>query len=87
MLHTVGPDFAIREIFGGNHLTFFDDRTLPFALKTAGFSIRKMHLSPYDPSRPGQPMSLLNIAAVATIEQLGRPFGRMFRMLIYSSKI
>ena len=80
----IGSDFAVNEIFGGNHLTFFDDRTLAAILTKAGFSIREMKLSPYDPSRPGQPISRLSLAAVTAIEQLGRPFNRMFRMLAYA---
>ena len=40
----------------------------------------------YDPSRPGQAISPLNLAAVATAEWLGRPFGRVFRMLVYARR-
>ena len=85
VLNSLGADFAIKEIFGGNHLTFFDDRTLPAALDKAGFSLREVKLSPYDPSRPGQPISLVSLVAVALVEQAGRPFGRMFRMLTYAN--
>lgn len=83
-LGRMGADFAVREIFGSNHLTFFDDRTLRALLLKAGFPIRTMKLSPYDPSRPGQPISPVSLAAVTVIEQLGRPFNRMFRMLAYA---
>ncbi len=83
-LARTGADFAVREIFGSNHLTFFDDRTLRALLSKAGFSIRKMKLFPYDPTRPGQPLSPVSLAAVTVIEQLGRPFNRMFRMLAYA---
>jgi 2-polyprenyl-3-methyl-5-hydroxy-6-metoxy-1,4-benzoquinol methylase len=83
-LNAMGAGFAIREIFGGNHVGFFDDRTLPAALRKSGFEIRAMRLFPYDPSRPGQPVSPLSLAAVTAIEQLGKPFGRMFRMLVYA---
>jgi 2-polyprenyl-3-methyl-5-hydroxy-6-metoxy-1,4-benzoquinol methylase len=85
VLNSLGADFAIKEIFGGNHLTFFDDRTLPVALDKAGFSLREVKHSPYDPSRPGQPISLVSLATVALVEQAGRPFGRMFRMLTYAN--
>ncbi len=84
LLNALGTGFAIGEIFGGNHVGFFDDRTLPVSLHKTGFAVRQMKLFPYDPSRPGQPVSPLSLAAVTAIEQLGKPFGRMFRMLIYA---
>lgn len=83
-LHVVGLNFAVNEIFGSNHVSFFDDRTLPTAVQQEGFTVRQMKLFPYDPDRPGQPASPLSLAAAATLELLGRPFGRMFRLLLYA---
>ena len=83
-LRALGAGFAVREIFGGNHVCFFDDRTLPTALQNSGFSDRQIRVFSYDPTRPGQPVSPANLVAVAAVEQLGRPFGRMFRMLAYA---
>jgi hypothetical protein len=77
----------MNEIFGSNHICFFDDRSLPFALQTAGFTVRRLSLFPYDPERPGQPVSLLSLATVTAVEQLGRPFNRMFRLLVYARPI
>jgi hypothetical protein len=70
--------------FSAEITLFFDDRTLPSALDKAGFTIRTMKLLPYDPTRPGQTVSPVSLAAVAAVEQLGRPFRRMFRMLAYA---
>ncbi|MGD0650535.1 MAG: methyltransferase domain-containing protein [Verrucomicrobiia bacterium] len=83
-LHAVGLDFAVNEIFGSNHVSFFDDRTLPVAVQQEGFTVRQMKLFPYDPSRPGQPISLVSAAVVSAIELVGRPFGRLFRLLLYA---
>ncbi len=77
----------ILEIFGSNHICFFDNRTMPMALEKAGFVVEKMKLSPYDPRRPGQYISLVNLLVVTIVEWLGLPFGRVFRMLIYARKI
>jgi len=84
LLRRVGVGFAVEEIFGGNHVGFFDDQTLLSAMNKAGFALRKMQLFPYDPSRPGQPVSPVSLAAVTAVEQLGKPFHRMFRMLAYA---
>ena len=37
LLHSVGLGFAVNEIFGSCHVCFFDDRSLPSALRKAGF--------------------------------------------------
>jgi 2-polyprenyl-3-methyl-5-hydroxy-6-metoxy-1,4-benzoquinol methylase len=83
-LNAVGLDFAVNEIFGSNHVSFFDDRTLPVAVRQEGFVIRQMKFFPYDSSRPGQPISLVSLAVVSAVELVGRPFGRMFRLLLYA---
>jgi 2-polyprenyl-3-methyl-5-hydroxy-6-metoxy-1,4-benzoquinol methylase len=83
LLHSIGIRFAIHEIFAGNHLVFFDNRTLSATLNRAGFTLRELRLFPYDPSRPGQPVSPLSLAAITAVERLGKPFHRMFRMMAY----
>jgi 2-polyprenyl-3-methyl-5-hydroxy-6-metoxy-1,4-benzoquinol methylase len=83
-LNAAGLPFAVCEIFGSNHVCFFDDRTLPAALARAGLGASRIELSPYDPSRPGQYVSPLSLLAVTAVERLGQPFGRMFRMLAYA---
>lgn len=85
-LHALGADAAVREIFGGNHVCFFDDRSLPRALAVEGFTIDALKLFPYDPARPGQPVSRASLAAVTAVEWLGRPFNRVFRMLALATK-
>jgi 2-polyprenyl-3-methyl-5-hydroxy-6-metoxy-1,4-benzoquinol methylase len=85
-LYVFGFRFPVSEIFAGNHLGFFDDRTLLAALRKARFEICRLEIFPYDPSRPGQYCSPISLAAVAAIEQVGRPFGRMFRLLAYARK-
>ena len=86
LLHRVGVRYPVAEIFARNHVCFFDDRTLPRMLERAGFAVGARTLAAYDPSRPGQAISPLNLAAVATAEWLGRPFGRVFRMLVYARR-
>jgi 2-polyprenyl-3-methyl-5-hydroxy-6-metoxy-1,4-benzoquinol methylase len=85
-LHCIGIDFAMREIFGGNHVSFFDDRSLPRALNSEGFAVRALRLFPYDPSRPGGPISRVSLSAVAAVERFGALFQRTFRMLAVATK-
>lgn len=85
-LNRVGVDFAVREIFGGNHVCFFDDRSLPDTLRRERLSLESLTLFPYDPARPGGPISRLSLAAVTAVERLGAPFQRMFRMLAVATK-
>lgn len=86
LLYRFGVHYPIEELFGRNHVCFFDDRSLPLALKKAGFEVRLLEQFPYDPARPGQDISPLNLAAVALVEQLGQPFHRGFRMLVYAQR-
>jgi len=86
ILATVGVDFAFRNIFGGNHVCFFDDYTLTAALRAADFQIRGMWKFPYDPRRPGMRVSLANLAIIRAVEELGRPFGAVFRMIVFARK-
>lgn len=86
LMEKIGIDFAIHEIFGGNHVCFFDDRTLPAALHSVGFKMLSLWKFPYDPKRPGQEISLANLAIVTAVEWLGRPFGMVFRMMAYAQK-
>lgn len=87
MLHAIGAGVAVREIFGGNHVCFFDDRSLPAALEREGFSVNAVRLFPYDPLRPGGPVSPISLAAVTAVEWLGWPFQRTFRMLALATKV
>lgn len=86
VVYTSNHRGAVREIFGGNHVCFFDDRTLPRALAAESFTTDTLQLTPYDPARPGGPVSRASLAAVTLIETLGRPFGRVFRMLAFATK-
>jgi 2-polyprenyl-3-methyl-5-hydroxy-6-metoxy-1,4-benzoquinol methylase len=86
LLNLVGVRYPIREIFGRNHVCFFDDRSLPLALTKCGFQVRLQRHFPYDPARPGQFVSPVNLAAVTLVEWLGRPFSRVFRMFIYARR-
>jgi len=87
LLDRMGVHYPVEEIFGRNHICFFDDRSLPLALSRAGFAVDSLKQSPYDPARPGQEISALNLAAVAFVEWLGRPFGRGFRMLASAHRV
>jgi 2-polyprenyl-3-methyl-5-hydroxy-6-metoxy-1,4-benzoquinol methylase len=85
-LYRLGLHYPVEELFGRNHVCFFDDRTLSLALRRVGFELRRLEQFAYDPGRPGQDISPLNLAAVTVIERLGRTFGRGFRMLAYAQK-
>lgn len=85
-LYVIGVRYPVREIFGRNHVAFFDDRSLPRALRRAGLEVRALRRAPYDPARPGQEISALDLLAVGAVEALGRPFGRVFRMLAYARR-
>lgn len=86
LLYAVGVRRPVHELFGRNHVAFFDDRSLPWALVAAGFELRTLQRSAYDPSRPGQDVSRLTLAVMGAVEQLGRPFGRVFRLLAFARK-
>ncbi len=79
-------DFAFQGIFGENHVSFFDDRTLCRALHDAQFTLRRMWKFPYDPRRPGTTVSVPSLVAIRAVEELGRPFGAVFRMVAYARK-
>ncbi len=85
-LASVGLDFAVREIFGRNHVTFFDRKTLRSTLDRAGFEVREMWSFPYDAQRPGQPMSSGALRAIGVAEWLGSAVGRVFRMVAFATK-
>jgi SAM-dependent methyltransferase len=86
VLHRLGRCRAVDEIFGSNHLCFFDDRTLVAILERAGFVVEFMRLRPYDPRRPGQPVSAASLVGVTAIELAGWPFRRVFRMHVQARK-
>jgi hypothetical protein len=86
MLAKVGVDFAFRNVFGGNHVCFFDNSTLAAALSSAGFKVRSIWKFPYDPRRPGMRISLANLVIIRVVEELGRPFGAVFRMIAFARK-
>jgi 2-polyprenyl-6-hydroxyphenyl methylase / 3-demethylubiquinone-9 3-methyltransferase len=59
LLAAGGLDFAFRNVFGGNHVYFLDDRTLMKSLRSTGFHVRDMWTFPYDARRPGMEVSPL----------------------------
>lgn len=85
-LHHLGVHGPVRNIFAGNHLFFFDTRTLPRALRAAGFDVRESRLFPYNPARPGMPISIASLVMITAVEWLGLPFRRVFRMMYYARK-
>jgi 2-polyprenyl-3-methyl-5-hydroxy-6-metoxy-1,4-benzoquinol methylase len=86
LVRRLGLRYPVAEIFGRNHVCFFDSRSLWRLLERAGFTVVAHRFNPYDPARPGQAVSRVNLAAVTAAEWLGRPFGRVFRMLVYARK-
>ncbi|MEO8601507.1 MAG: class I SAM-dependent methyltransferase [bacterium] len=87
LLDRLGVGYPVQEIFGRNHVCFFDDRSLPLALQRAGFAVHRQRQFRYDPRRPGQYISPLNLAAVTAVDWLGVPFGRVFRLLVHARKL
>ncbi len=83
-LHRVGVSFPLRVIFAGNHLGFFDDRSLPLLLRRTGFDVRRTVRFAYDPARAGLRLSPAASAGIRTIEWLATPVGRTFRLLVYA---
>ena len=86
ILEKIGIRFPVREIFGSNHVCFFDTKTLPKAIEAAGFQVDSVWKFPYDVSRSGQPMSLLNLIVATLSDWIGYPFGTVFRMVHYARK-
>lgn len=88
LLKRAGFAGPVSEIFGSNHVVFFDDRTLAFALETAGFEVIRTCFSPYLPlvMRKGMSISLGSSIAVSLIELFGVPLKRVFRMMCYARK-
>lgn len=86
VLHALRVRYPVREIFGRNHVAFFDDRTLPEALRRAGLEVGPVRFTRYDTARPGQEVSALDMLAVTAAEWAGKPFDRVFRMLAYARR-
>ena len=86
LLNAMGIRGPLKEIFGGLHVAFYDDRTLTNALNQTGFHVDAIWRFPYDLKRPGQPISPIALMAVGAVEWLGRPLGRTFRMVAYARK-
>ncbi|MFN8644266.1 MAG: class I SAM-dependent methyltransferase [Candidatus Binatia bacterium] len=57
ILSRLGVRYPVAEIFGRNHVCFFDHRTLRGILQRAGFADIDLLLRLYDPARPGQVLS------------------------------
>ncbi len=85
-LYAFGVRRAVQEIFGRNHVSFFDDQSLPWAVERAGLRVRAIEFSRYDTSRPGQHVPALSLLGLAMIERLAQPLNRVFRMLAYAQK-
>lgn len=86
ILEKLGIRFPVQEIFGCNHVCFFDTKTLPKAIEAAGFTVDSVWKFPYDPIRPGQPMSLVALISATLSDWIGYPFGAVFRMVHYAHK-
>lgn len=86
LMKRFGAGGPIYEIFGSNHVCFFDDRSLPRAVAKAGFEVREQKVLSYDPRRPGQYVSPINLAALTVIEAFAWPLNRGFRLLSYATR-
>jgi len=87
-LNMFGMEQPMDNIFANNHLSFFDDDTLPRALKSVDLRMREKIVRPYDIRRPGGRISLTNLLMVSAIENLGYLFtGSGFRLLIYADEV
>ncbi|MFO0612721.1 MAG: class I SAM-dependent methyltransferase [Polyangiaceae bacterium] len=86
VMHKLGARGPIYEIFGQNHVCFFDHRSLPLAATKAGFEVGKQRVLSYDPRRPGQRVSAVNLLALTLIEAVAWPVNRGFRLLTYATR-
>ena len=86
IMEKFGIKFAVQEIFGCNHVCFFDDKTLPLAIEKAGFNVDSVWKFPYDPRRPGQKISIPGLIMATLADWVGYPFGAVFRMVHYAHK-
>ena len=86
IMEKFGAKFAVQEIFGGNHVCFFDSRTLPAAVHAAGFETDFVWKFPYDPKRAALNISLPSLLAATVTDWIGYPFGAVFRMVHYAHK-
>ena len=75
----------VIEIFDCLHVVFFDVGTLRSALERGGFSVARLVLSPYDPSRNDQATGV-SAMAVRMLEALGSVWFGQFRMLMFGRK-
>jgi len=86
VMHRCGLRGPMYEIFGQNHVCFFDDRSLAAAVRHAGFEVRTQKILAYDPRRPGQYVSFVNLAALTAIEMMAAPMRLGFRLLTYATR-
>jgi len=70
----------VTEIFDGPHVTFFDDRTLPDALRRSGFRLDRLEQLPYGPNRSEQAAGLAELGLQA-VDRASRHVGGQFRLL------
>lgn len=86
LMEKFGAGFAVEEIFGSNHVCFFDTHTLPAAIEGAGFKTDSVWKFPYNPRRAALNISLPSLAAATVTDWVGYPFGAVFRMVHYAHK-
>ena len=85
-LYKIGITFPINNIFGGNHVCFFDERSLKKALNIAGFEMEYSWRFTYNIKRPGDKFSFVNLLFVIVFDWFGWLFGRSFRIVVYAKK-
>ena len=86
LMEKIGVRFAVEEIFGCNHVSFFDTRTLPAAIEAAGFKTDSVWKFPYNPRRAALNISLPSLVAATVTDWVGYPLGAVFRMVHYAHK-
>lgn len=82
-LKFLGSNRLINILFAGNHVSFFDDKTIVSVLDEAGFSLKNVSFKRY--SRPGISVSRFVLAIISIVEGIGCCFGQHgFRMFIFA---
>lgn len=85
--HRLGWCGPVQEIFGSNHLCFFTVSDLLCVMQRSGIEPMLTRLRPYNPLRPGGPVSVISLFAISVLELIGWPLGMSFRLQCIGRKV
>lgn len=74
-------------VFGTNHVSFFDHRTLPTALERSGYRVDAVRRIKYDPAHEGEVTNHSVLAlSLRIVEAFAQPMGLSYRLLVFARK-